>query len=1178
VKGLFWSGNSGTSWTSLPTPAISDGVKQAGVNSVIAIDPTNKHLVYVAGDGIPTRPFTLPAFRIDAATLAVTSITDANTANNSTVHSDSRGIAFDANGRLILTSDGTIYARTNPQSDTGVWTLLSGNISAMVSGNISAMEVYNVAYDAVGKRLAAAGQDNGVTIQSARNAPLWNAVMGADGTNVFVNDVTLAGSGRSVFYASTDFLGFPARIIRDAQGNFRSPNTAGWRFGAKVTCNGIECEDAVAGANTEFGFSTKWVNNRVDPTRMAFGGSRVYVTQDTLTGAQHPGAAIVDLTLTDLGPTSDGGIAINIAYGTRDNPNMLVAGSSGLSQSTTAAANSLVPVPGYAVAGGLAPTGIVLDPRSQHRYFVADNTNLFGTRNQGVTFNNLTANLPAGIIRPTALEFISNNGVDALVVGGLNNVADAQSTIAIADSDGAGALSNWRPFGTGLPNSQVSALFYHPTVDVLAVGTFGRGVFTLYDVTSYFPQATVLQFGLADNDSQPDAFFLTDGKRLNETSFSRPLNKYGTGRLTIAGDATYTGGTTIFGGALQLGTGGSSGSILGNVAFCSDAGNALCDPSTNNKMLVFNRSDTYTFDGAISGPGQVMQVGTGKTVLTAVNTYSGPTSVLGGTLSVNGSIASSPVSVNFGGTLGGNGTVGPTTILAGGALSPGNSVGTLTVNGNLVFTAASLYMVEVQGSTADRTNATGTASLAGTVAVSHLGGRLARSYTILSAAGGRTGTFDSLVPINLPAFITASLAYTATDVELTLESGIRRIAGLTRNHAAVAAALDHAFRKGAGSLLGLHGLSASQIPAALDMLSGEGVSGTQETAFGAASMFNSIMMDQGAFWRNRETVDVTGVSFAGAPLAYAPSKKSKADHPAFKAMPTKEPPIPQPRWRAWLTGFDGTWKLNGEADIGSATLSHNTGGLAAGLDYQFAPDLLAGFALGGSSSNFSVRDRITSGHLEGAHFGGYAVKTWTSLYAAAALSFSTFRNSETRSIVGIGPTETASGSFGSNLLSGRIEAGWKQAWGWFAVTPFAAVQVSQLWQNGFTESSPVPAGAADPLGLSFGSRSVTSLPTFLGAQFDTRFVFRNGMALSPYARLSWVHEFNPDRVVNPTFIALPDAAFTVDGPRAASDAARIDAGAKLALAPNAWLFASFDGEFSSRSQSYAGRGGAKIAW
>src|SRR5262245_47831439 len=740
VTGLFWSGNSGATWTPLPLPAPplnNNFGPQAPVNFAIAIDPNNPNLVYVSGDRIATSPFTVSAFRIDANTMAVSSITDGKTGNGSTVHADSRDITFDANGRLILTSDGTIYARTNPQNDTGEWTKLSGNICAS--------EVNRVAFDAVCKLLITAAQDNGVTIQSSRNAPLWNAVQGADGINAFVNDVTLAATGRSVFYANFQNLGTPARIILDTQGNIVSPNTvAFWHVGTSVTCNGMPCGAAVLGS----WFSSPWVNNRVDPTRMAFGGDGVFVTQDTLTGAQGPAATTVDLTLTGLGSTG-GNVVTKIAYGTRDNPNMLVAGAiGGLWQSTTATAGSLVPVPTYTAVGGLTPTGVVLDPRSQFRYFVADNTNLFGTTTQGAAFTNLTGNLPAGIIRPTALEFISNNGVDALLVGGLNNVANAQSTIAVADSDTVGALSNWRPFGTGLPNSQVNALFYNPAVDVLAVGTFGRGVFTLYDVTSYFPQAIVLQFGLADNDSMPDASFLTDGTKLDGTRFSRPLNKYGTGTLTIAGDATYTGGTAINGGVLVLGTGGTSGSILGNVAFCSDATNSLCDPSTN-KALVFNRSDTYTFDGAISGPGQVAQVGTGKTVLTAVNTYTGATFVNAGTLSVNGSIASSPVFVNFGGTLGGNGTVGPTMILAGGTLSPGNSVGTLTVNGNLVFAAASLYMVEVQGNTADRTNVSGTATLAGTVGVVNLGGIPAHSYTILSAAAGRIGTFDSVAAVNL---------------------------------------------------------------------------------------------------------------------------------------------------------------------------------------------------------------------------------------------------------------------------------------------------------------------------------------------------------------------------------------------------------------------------------------------
>ena len=102
-------------------------------------------------------------------------------------------------------------------------------------------------------------------------------------------------------------------------------------------------------------------------------------------------------------------------------------------------------------------------------------------------------------------------------------------------------------------------------------------------------------------------------------------------------------------------------------------------------------------------------------MLTANSTYTGATTVNGGTLSVNGSIASSNVTVNAGGTLGGNGTVGNTTI-NGGTLAPGSVAGSafgpLTVQGSLVFTAASSYMIQVTSVNAGRTNVTGTATLA----------------------------------------------------------------------------------------------------------------------------------------------------------------------------------------------------------------------------------------------------------------------------------------------------------------------------------------------------------------------------------------------------------------------------------------------------------------------------------
>ena len=81
---------------------------------------------------------------------------------------------------------------------------------------------------------------------------------------------------------------------------------------------------------------------------------------------------------------------------------------------------------------------------------------------------------------------------------------------------------------------------------------------------------------------------------------------------------------------------------------------------------------------------------------------------------MNGSIANSTLTVNAGGMIGGVGTIGNTTINGGTPLAR-NSIGTLTVQGNLVLTSAAAYLVEVSPSIADRTNVTATASLAGTV-------------------------------------------------------------------------------------------------------------------------------------------------------------------------------------------------------------------------------------------------------------------------------------------------------------------------------------------------------------------------------------------------------------------------------------------------------------------------------
>jgi uncharacterized protein with beta-barrel porin domain len=139
------------------------------------------------------------------------------------------------------------------------------------------------------------------------------------------------------------------------------------------------------------------------------------------------------------------------------------------------------------------------------------------------------------------------------------------------------------------------------------------------------------------------------------------------------------------------------------------------------------------------------------------------------------------------------------------------------------------------------------------------------------------------------------------------------------------------------------------------------------------------------------------------------------------------------------------------------------------------------------------------------------------------------------------------------------------------------VQPSVLWTPGIAESSVTATGAPGVFALNYQPQSTGSLPTFLGVQLDAR-TDLDSRPLTGWIRASWVHEFMTSRSVTAGFTVLPGSSFTVDGARAASDAARFDFGVKYAVGNQTSLFANGNVELSNRGQSLAGTAGLRIVW
>jgi outer membrane autotransporter protein len=368
----------------------------------------------------------------------------------------------------------------------------------------------------------------------------------------------------------------------------------------------------------------------------------------------------------------------------------------------------------------------------------------------------------------------------------------------------------------------------------------------------------------------------------------------------------------------------------------------------------------------------------------------------------------------------------------------------------------------------------------------------------------------------------------------------------------------------------LYGLTGNNLTNALDQLSGEAATGAQRVGFQLTDQFLNLMLDPFVDGRS-------GVGGADHPaLGFAPERKTMPPdiahaYAAVLKAPPKAVPFYEPRWTVWGGAYGGSNRTSGDlAVIGSHDLSASTAGFAGGFDYRLTPDSVVGFALAGAGTDWSLSQGLGGGKSDAFQAGVYAATKSGPAYLAAAFAFANHWMSTDRFAFG----DHLTADFNAQSYGGRLEGGYRFGAAYGGITPYAAIQAQSFHTPGYTETGAIPNGFA----LTFNGRDATDTRSELGARFDRVLAVYSNAVLALRGRVAWAHDWVSDPTLTPLFQALPGASFIVNGALPVKDSALASAGGELRLANGLTLLAKFDGEFASRSNTYAGTGTIRYRW